>query len=143
MGYLARRTYRLVFADEVYDGLEVDVTSPSLSEYFQMVEARENPDSESFDELLKTLSKNLSRWNLVDETGAPVPVTVDGLSEIDLDILKSILDAWVEVLTGASGPLGRRSSSGEISAESSTPGPGSLSESQLSLLATSSSPPPA
>jgi hypothetical protein len=138
MGYVARRTYRLQFADETYAGMEVDVTSPSLDEYFRLLETRSTRDMESFRQLLATMAEHLVRWNLEDETGEPVPATEDGLLSVDLDIITAVLDAWTDVLSGASGPLGRKSSSGGTSPELSTPGPGSLSESQLSSLATSS-----
>jgi hypothetical protein len=141
VGYQARRTYRLEFEDPLYEGLVVDATSPTLDGYFQMSSLKEgldeNPDGLS--SMVDQMAEYVASWNL-ETDGKLVPVDAAGLRSVDVDIVLAIIEAWLQVVSGASGPLGRRSRSGETSPEPSTTGQGNLSENQLSSLATNSSP---
>lgn len=128
MGYVReRRTYRLVFADEEYAGLEVVARSASVAAYRRIAELASKPfsmpptteDLIEIDNLYAAFAEQLVSWNLEeldDGVTVPVPATLDGLQSQELPFAMAIILAWMEAVVGVSPPLDSRSSSGELEA---------------------------
>ncbi len=123
MGYRRQRpSYRLVFEDAEYVGLEVVAQSASIEAYQRIAtlatrEVGEHPTAEDLEEvanLLKAFAGVLVSWNLETEAGEPVPATLDGLRSQDLPLVMVIVLAWMNAVAGVSAPLGAASSSGEL-----------------------------
>lgn len=100
-------TYRLVFDDPEYRGLEVVVRRMSFGAFrAQTGITTLNPeklaagqldraDVERFDTVLRELVDALVEWNLEDRHGNPVPCTREGLDSQDLAFGLAVLDAWM------------------------------------------------
>lgn len=125
-GFAAKRRYSLQFAedDELTEGLEVKATAPTVAESFEYGMRRE---SETKDAYLRRqfagLVEHIVEWNLVDEADEPLPVTMEALDEVDVYVVRRIIDAWASIgerLDEAS-PLDSRS--GQASPDSSTTAP--------------------
>ena len=138
MGYVWRgKTYRLVFADDEFAGLEVVAKSASLGAYLRIANlaTREfhHPPSlahlAEIDNLFAAFAKVLVSWNLEDETVAedgtvtrtPVPATRAGMHSQDLTLIRQIIWSWMEAVAGISAPLDQPSDGGEQSVEESLP----------------------
>lgn len=128
MGYVRqKKIYKLVFADEEYNGLEVRTTGVPLGKFLEMSElanqAKESPGqaNDSAKSLIENFATALVDWNLENEDGSPVPATADGLYQQDFDFVLSLISAWMEAIAQVPGPLGQTSNSGEQSLEASLP----------------------
>ncbi len=128
MGYKAKKKlYKLIFADEDMNGLEVIATSISMERILRMQELsaageQTTRSPAAFRELVETLAGAMLSWNLEDEFDQPVPVTVAGILAQDPEFVMEIVSSWTLAITGASGPLGDGSTSGGSSAlEASMP----------------------
>lgn len=67
--------------------------------------------SGEFATALKPFVKRIVRWNLTDDDGADVPVSLEAFGEnFDVTETAALLAAWVEVVTQPSTPLGASSS---------------------------------
>lgn len=121
MGYRREpKIYRLQFADDEFNGLEVMVRSLPVGEFLalarlQVAIDQENPDVEVIEKLFRTFQSKLIGWNLEDDDGAKVPATMAGLYSQDLDFVLQIITAWVNAMGGVSPDLGKGSTSGESS----------------------------
>jgi hypothetical protein len=124
-----RKVYKLNFEDDEYEGLVVLAKSLSLDEFLNVAGlAKLDPkdiqpeDIDKFGELFTTFSKALVEWNLEDEeTGEPVPTTLEGIRSQDADFVMPIIKAWFGAIAGVAGPLGPPSSNGGKSLEPSIP----------------------
>jgi hypothetical protein len=132
MGYKRKKTiYRLVFEDEEFDGLEVRAYAPPLSYLKRSIDmaalAGRRSDELSPDELALVngfftgFSKHLVSWNLEDDDGAPVPATLEGVLDQDIDFVFQIIGAWLDSVGEVAGPLGQSSSAGLPSLAASLP----------------------
>jgi hypothetical protein len=136
MGYKREKVYRLVFEDPDLKGLEVKARSVAVGKLLQISELKELRNSGELDgdgiaktrDLLKIFADALVSWNLeVDITvngeviTQPVPATLDGLLEQDLDFVLQIIEAWMEAVTSVSKSLGKASPSGVTFPEGSLP----------------------
>lgn len=134
MGYVWKgKTYRLVFADAEFEGLEVVARSASVGAYRRIADlaTREfhHPPTEDdlaeIDNLFNEFAAVLVSWNLEteDEHGkrTPVPATYDGMAGQDLTLVRQIIWSWMEAVAGISVPLGQPSDGGEPSVEESLP----------------------
>jgi hypothetical protein len=146
MGFVRqRRTYRLVWSEGEFTGLEVVASSASVAGYRQIAEwaTRQyswpptTEDLMKLDELHEVFGEMLVSWNLerpkldehgheiVDADGSrvvePVPPTVDGLRQQDPEFTLAVIVAWMDAVAGVPAPLGGPSSSGERSLEESLP----------------------
>lgn len=134
MGYVWKgKTYRLVFADDEFAGLEVVAKSASVGAYRRIADlaTREfhHPPTEDdlaeIDNLFDEFAKVLVSWNLEDEDGdgkrTPVPPTLEGMHSQDLTLVRQIIWSWMEAVAGISAPLGQPSGGGEQSVEESLP----------------------
>lgn len=69
----------------------------------------------------EAMASVLHSWNALDDDGAPVPTTFEGLCSLDQDMATSIVVGWALRVIGVSSPLDERSASGETSPELSIP----------------------
>lgn len=115
MGY-QRPLLKLVFEDPEMSGLEVLCKRPNI----YMIEEYTKTDR-NLDLQLELLVQCVISWNLEDEEGTPVPITVKGLKLQDQPLLVGLLDAWMSQAVKVTGPLGSSSLSGEPSPEVSIP----------------------
>lgn len=100
-------TYRLVFNDPEYRGLEVHMrrmsfgamrATASLTTLDRQRLAQGKLDQVDIDKLnavLGELGEALVDWNLLDRGGNPVPCTVEALDRQDLVFGFTVLDAWM------------------------------------------------
>jgi hypothetical protein len=125
LGYVReRRNYKLVFADDEYEGLEVVARSASVAAYRRIAELASKPFSNppsaedliEIDNLYQAFADQLVSWNLEEESGPPVPATLAGLQDQDLPFAMAIILAWLEAVGGVSRPLDSGSDSGEMEA---------------------------
>lgn len=66
---------------------------------------------------------HLISWNLEDEDGQPLPLTMDAVKTIDKDLVKNLNNAWINTLIGVhdADPLPESSPSGGPSLVESIP----------------------
>lgn len=130
MGYKPnKKIFKLRFEDEEYAGLIVKAKSVKLGSFLGVASLTnldtENigpEDMEKFTGLFKAFATALVEWNLEDEdTGEPVPATLEGIQSQDVDFIMPIIKAWFGAIAGVSGPLGQRSPNGEQSPEPGIP----------------------
>lgn len=146
MGFVReRKTFRLHFEGDQWDGLEVRVKAVSVGKFLDMAPLLDglsgmNPeqglsgaDLESIKEAFQSFADVILEWNLeedVDGVITAVPADIDGLLSQDLELIQAVMSAWSTAMAGASGPLPRPSPSG-----------GTAQEVSLPMVALSASPP--
>lgn len=127
-----RKIYHLVWADGDYAGLEVDVRTITMG---QLIAAKTGQSTDAKDGLagnVELLADRIVGWNLEDEeTGEPVPTTLEAMEAEDDDLILAIISQWMEAVSGVAAPLDTTSPSGEISQVASIPTE-PLSQSQAS-----------
>lgn len=67
------------------------------------------------------LLSHVDSWNLADDDGAPVPVTAEGLGQLDLPVILRIIAAWMEGMAAVPTPLAQTSNGGNGFKEASIP----------------------
>jgi len=113
------RTARLVFTD-LYEGAEVVVRlSVPLGVAVSMAERENNEDPRPV--YTSFVQFGLDRWNLEDDTGSPVPVTVEGLESLPADLVMLMIDQWVRQIGSVPAPLAAQSQNGSTSQAASIP----------------------
>jgi len=119
----SRRTFRLRFEDDQYDGLVVKVRSTSVGRLLEVmellaldIEALTAEDVQRFAGVFDALAEVLVEWNVEDDVGQPVPATLDGIKHQDIDFVMDILMVWFQALVQAPAPLPATSSAGGPSA---------------------------
>lgn len=118
MGYIRqRKIYKLVFEDPEMAGLEVRATSVPLGQFVKLTKlATKKKDAEETasdtEELFKAFSDALIGWNLEDESGSPIPATLNGIYAQDFDFVFEIITAWMNSIASVTGPLAQKSSGG-------------------------------
>lgn len=129
MGYKRQaKVFKLKFEDPEMAGLVVRVRSVKLGKLMKLVRAMDLDtekmtveDLDLIDDVFRTFASALVDWNLEDEKNQPVPITLEGIYEQELDFVMEIVAAWVDALTGVSAPLAKRSTGGEGFREESLP----------------------
>lgn len=109
------RIYTLKF-DKEFEGLEVRLKSIKIGEMRRMlrlIDSDEDNTTEVLDGMVALISKGLVSWNLLEEDGSPTPATAEEVDELDFDLLKTILDEWLDQVSGPGEDLGKDSLSGE------------------------------
>lgn len=91
MGFNANPTiYRLTFEDPALEGLVVRVRRGS-------VQVRSDFDAAtSWREQYAVFVQTLVEWNLVDDKGDTLPLTVESLLVTEDTVVAAIVDAWVQ-----------------------------------------------
>lgn len=127
-----RKIFKLVFTgDEDLEGLEVYTRSLSVGQMLQLVKLADkagmvdgDPETVDTDKLspenvaaveamLGYFAKALKSWNLEDN-GKPVPATLKGVQDQDLDFILRLIGEWMSAIGGVSPSLGKASSSGPL-----------------------------
>ncbi|MFC5834659.1 hypothetical protein [Nonomuraea insulae] len=131
MGYKRpARVYKLVFnEDDDMAGLEVKARSMSTGGLLDMaplldLQLSASPtaeEMESIAELLERFAGVLVSWNLEDDDDEPVPATLEGLLDQDIDFVLRIILAWADAISGVPAPLDGLSPGGEPSLVASIP----------------------
>ncbi|MEV0618539.1 hypothetical protein AB0I81_34790 [Nonomuraea sp. NPDC050404] len=130
MGYKRpAKVYKLVFAEDDMEGLEVKARSMSTGALLDMaplfdLKLSASPtaeEMESIAELLEKFAEVLVSWNLEDEDDQPVSATLEGLLDQDIDFVMRIILAWADAISGVPAPLPHPSPGGEPSLAASIP----------------------
>lgn len=132
MGFKKMATVlRLKFEDPSLTGLEVLAKSVPTGDFLDLMDAASKMDltSKEFNPedlkavrvLIDGFAKALISWNLEDEDDEPVPATLQGVRDQELDFLLPIVTAWMDAVAGVSADLGKASPSGETFPEAAIP----------------------
>lgn len=118
MGY--RRVPTIYTLDDIpeEDGLIVRMSSIRLGKLRRLMQltSSEDSDDEATGQILDLFQESLVSWNLEDfEDGLPVPTTMVGVEDQEVELIMRIVGAWMDRMTGTNGPgdLGKDSISGE------------------------------
>jgi hypothetical protein len=126
MGYRReRKVYNLVFGEgSDYEGLEVQAYSISVGELLEFQSLQEKvkeEDFESIELLLAKFAKSLKEWNLEDEEGTPIPISLEAVKDQDLGFVLTLIEYWLEAVGSVAKDLGKASNSGGTSVEARLP----------------------
>jgi len=110
MGY--RKVPTIYTLDDINgeDGLIVRMKGIRVGKLRRLIS---NDSDDNVGEVLDLLLEGLVSWNLEDENGAPVPMTLEGLESQELPMITAIVDSWTDKVTGVSDELGKDSPAGE------------------------------
>lgn len=128
MGFkVQRKTYKLIFKDPDYEGLEVTARELSAGELWEFIAAEKATTAGGDDAMdgrrktMQMLADALVSWNAETEEGEPIPTTIEGLLSQGLGFAGRVMDAWTDALVGIPAPLPQTSTAGEPSVEASIP----------------------
>jgi hypothetical protein len=130
MGYKRKtKVYVLRFEDEEYEGLEVRAKGASVEQLISLMNLARfgtgakfgQGDIKEVDALFELFASKLTEWNLEDEDGVPVELSLAGLKSQDIDFALDVVLAWVGAVMGTSAPLEKSSPDGEQFPEGSIP----------------------
>jgi hypothetical protein len=106
MGYQDITLYRLKFENR--DGLEVTVEGLSTGDMLGLMDLMAKlPDGTGkakgltpemrpvIESMMETLAGALDEWNIEDRKGQPVPLTLDGLKSLKLELVMDVITAWI------------------------------------------------
>ena len=118
MGYRRIPTVYTLDSIPEEDGLVVRMSSIRLGKLRRLMKLTSDDSSgdEGVGEILDLFAESIISWNLEDfDSGAPVPVTREGIEEQEVELVMRIVEAWMGEMTGTDGPndLGKDSTSGE------------------------------
>jgi hypothetical protein len=105
-----RKIFALDFAGTDYEGLQVSVRGMTVGEELDLAEVQITGSV-----IVEELTKRLISWNVEDDTGQPVPTTMEGIRTQDGAMILAILDAVRQANSGVPDPLPQTSPSGETS----------------------------
>lgn len=117
MGYRRNRTVPLVFTGEMA-GFEATARVISLDDWLEVAEMCATTiyyvpsNKERIDRLNELCVASLTAWNLENDDGTPVPVSLEAFRAQDRWFQAAVLDAWVDQMVQVSDPLDQPSSSG-------------------------------
>lgn len=122
-GYKAKlKTYLVRFGeDHEYHGAEARLSGMTYGEWEQVTGLDGGEGDTNGAASVRRFVDHLISWNLEDEDGKPLPMTMDAVKEIDHDLVTALNNAWVQTLIGvhSADPLPESSTSGEPSPEPS------------------------
>jgi hypothetical protein len=122
MAYVKKSTtYKLVWDEGEYEGLEVRVSSAPVGELAEIMNLSTKSDYASTMELIQKLSERLVSWNITEEDGSATPATLAGLKSLDLGEMTEIVTKWAQAMVHVPDSLGKESTSGKPSLEASLP----------------------
>lgn len=125
MGYKAKiKTYLIQFDEgHEYHGAEARLSGMTYGEWEQVTGLDGGGGDTNGAVSVRRFVDHLISWNLEDEDGKPLPMTMDTVKEIDHDLVAALNNAWVNTLTGVheADPLPESSPSGEPSLVESVP----------------------
>lgn len=101
MGFRLDRTYVLQF-EGAMEGAYVKLRATPVG----VAMALRIGSSADGDEILELLAKYVSDWNFEDETGEPLPITVEAIKEnLEVPMIAKIVGEWYKAATGVTAPL--------------------------------------
>src|SRR6184192_1711100 len=116
MGFKANRTvYKLVFDEPDLDGLIVRIRSGTLAERQEFDDITTNAD------LFEFFPRLLVEWNAEGDDGEPLPLTADGIRQLEPLTFQAIQSSWIRAIREVPAPLEAPSNDGEISEVASIP----------------------
>jgi hypothetical protein len=98
VGFRLNRTYVLEF-EGALAGAEVKIRSTSVG---VLLELR---DASSEKRVAELLASHLVEWNLENEIGDPIPLTVEGVLSLEGVVLGRIAREWYRAASGLTAPL--------------------------------------
>lgn len=113
MGF-ARPNLKLRWAEpHELAGLEIRIRRLSIGQALRLTSLADLKDAfasggdatAELDELFHILAGKIIGWNLEDGNGAPVPVSVDTVCDLDIDMVLWIVEAWLDSIGGTNAPL--------------------------------------
>jgi hypothetical protein len=113
-----------------YEGLEIYVKRVSIKKIRAVAEAADSiPDDIGIDNLEDAISsilsgviKDIVRWNIEDENGAPVPISIESVFDYGgVDFSTDLLTTYINAMIGVSVPLEDPSGIGGSMAEELIP----------------------
>lgn len=126
MGYCRpAKVYKIVWDDGDLAGFEVRARGLSVGKLLELGKAAaEVPDDfsgsiASMEPLITEFAGALIEWNLENEDGSPVPVTVDGIRQQDMSLVIPAVMRWMTAVAGVDNPLPGTLNSGGTSPEAS------------------------
>tara|TARA_Y100000310_G_C20636520_1_gene791471 strand:+ start:1136 stop:1561 length:426 start_codon:yes stop_codon:yes gene_type:complete len=112
---LKRRTLTLQFEDSDFQGVEVVCDrSASLDTVMGVQSAAAEGDLEEMFRLLG--GEVIQSWNIDDDGGNPIPATIEGVRQVDMELLLKISREWSMALGAVDAPLEPESNNGHIPA---------------------------
>lgn len=139
MGY-QRKAYVLKWPeDHELHGLEVTTKGLPVRKLFKLArlagQLSGDTDLETkvavADELFAGFAERLVEWNLEDDGGAPVPATLEGVQDQDMDFMLPLIMTWMDAVASVDIPLPQASGDGS-STETEPPGVASIPVETLS-----------
>lgn len=118
MGFrIPRKTYQMVFADGILEGLEITVEALTLGELrtLQYTEDSDKPFYEREDDELSRFLARVSAWNLEGEDGMTLPIDMESFRQLPADEVRFIVRSWYRRCLGleVAAPLEKPSQDGE------------------------------
>lgn len=116
MGYRkVPRIYTLEFEGEL-EGMIVRTKSVKFGKMraiMNMMDDDDTKDVEVMERLAKELVEVIVSWNLEDEAGKEIPVSLEAIDDLEYDEVIAITNKWMDSMTGPEKDLGKDSNSGE------------------------------
>jgi hypothetical protein len=129
MGFVPeQRRFKLMFTDPALEGLEVLVKSVSIGEFLEITGLDDatalgpvtlRDDAPLRIPLLTKFAGCIVEWNL-GPGDKPFPATVQTLREQEVGMVRAMVKAWLEAVSGVAPPLSERSAGGQFSPEDTT-----------------------
>jgi hypothetical protein len=122
-----QKRFRLKFADEEYEGLEVTMRSISIGQLLHIQTMQTTKDADgaipaaATEELLKTFSQSLVEWNLASQDGEVLEANLENVMDQEIALIMAVIAAWTEAVSGVAAPLDETSTSGGTSLLASIP----------------------
>lgn len=121
MGFkVPRRTATLQF-EGAYEGAEIYCRLDASTETYLAI-TRMQRDAEAADNednlrlVLAFFVEHIATgWNLEDDDGTAIPLTIEALMQLPANLSLAIIPAWKEAATGVPAPLGEPSTNGNTS----------------------------
>lgn len=116
MGYKKVPTIYTIDKIDGAEGLTVRLKGlkvGKLRKLIRILEADERALADILDEVFDLLSENAVSWTLEDEDGTPVEFDREGIEELELPQIFSLLGSWMDKMTSIGDDLGKDSTSGE------------------------------
>lgn len=117
MGFKVGRIFALDFTDTGAEGAVVKVRSVSIGRLADVPEKTTHVEDAGF------LAEHLVEWNLENDAGEPIPLSVEGLLSLEVPFFWLIYAEWMKATRGRSVPFDRRSDGGGPSPTGDEPAP--------------------
>jgi len=120
----ARRRYHLDFAGTEYDGLRVRAVAKTLGQVLAMAEQDDELSGLGRDGVmarLEVIVDAIDEWNLADDDGHILPISVQSLLDQEQVLVDAIGAAYLTAITQAPRPLPTPSEPGDQEVSASIP----------------------